>query len=223
MPTNRNKRTRSIKNPAIDPAEIYFLQYGTSEGGPPCEHLKVELFQRGRDGVKWKPAWEEVREEVMAAWIKKYPGTRCWAWWEIDAPRWERKFDAWFDGTKPEPRQRIGGTGTPSYEVLAYVPYFDKGIPESWVSKSEEDYYNGRSVDIHGNKTNQKWPPGSGYFKEGDFKGKAIDPNDPPVFESEAAFLERHGLLTASEKKWLDGHPEAMEPERIEFDGQEED
>lgn len=209
-----SRRTRSIKNPAIDPAEIYFLQYGTSEGGPPCEHLKVELFQRGRDGVKWKPAWEEVREEVMAAWIKKYPGTRCWAWWEIDAPRWERKFDAWFDGTKPEPRQRIGGTGTPDYEVLAYVPYFNKGIPESWVTKFDEEYYNGRRKDIHGN------PIGTEY-KEGHFKGKAIDPNDPPLYESETNYLLRHDLLSAQEKKYLASHPELMEPEKIVFDESE--
>lgn len=216
MPTNRTRRTRSIKNPAIDPAEIYILQYGSSEGGLPCEHLKLELFLRGMYVDKWKPIWEEVREEVMAAWIKNHPGTRCWAFWEFDAPRGERKFGAYFDGTKPEPRQRVGGTGTPNYEVLAYVPYFDRGIPESWVTKFDEEYYNGRRKDIHGN------PIGTEY-KEGHFKGKAIDPNDPPVFESEAAYLERHGLLTASEKKWLAGHPEAMEPERIEFDGQEED
>ncbi|MBL7203246.1 MAG: hypothetical protein ISS63_02785 [Desulfobacteraceae bacterium] len=216
MPTNRTKRTRNRVKSTIDPAEIFFLEYGTSTGGPPHEHLKVKLFMRGQDGAKWKPVWEEVREDIMDAWIKKHPGTRCWAWWEIDAPRWERKFGAWFDGTKPEPRQRIGGTGTPDYEVLNYVPYFDKGIPESWVDKWSEDYYNGRSVDIHGK------PIGTEY-KEGDFEGVAIDENDPPVYESEAVYLERHGLLTASEKKWLAGHPEAMEPERVEFDGQEED
>ena len=214
MPTNR--RMRSIKNPAIDPAEIYFLQYGTSEGGPPYEHLKVKLFQRGGDGVKWKPAWEKVREEVMAAWIKKHPGTRCWAWWEIDAPRWERKFNSWFDGTKPEPRQRIGGTGTEDYEALAYAPYFDKGIPTGWVSKFDEEYYNGRRKNIHGD-------PIATEHKEGDFKGKAIDPNDPPQFESEAAYLQRHNLLTDAEKKFIEKHPELLEPEEVSFDEDEDE
>jgi hypothetical protein len=44
---------------------------------------------------------------------------------------------------------------------------------------------------------------------------EAIDPEDPPTFESEAAYLERHGLLTKSEKQWLAEHPEALEPEVI--------
>ena len=32
--------------------------------------------------------------------------------------------------------------------------------------------------------------------------------------ESEAAYLDRHGLLTASEKKYLASHPELLEPEK---------
>lgn len=182
MPTNRTRRTRNIKKPAIDPAEIYFLQHGSSKNGPPHEHLKWDLFMRGTRGERWKPIWEEVREEVMATWIKKHPGTRPWAWWEIDA---------FFDGKLLEPRKRLGGIGTPDFETLNIVPTFDKGIPDGWVSKFDVEYYGP------------------------DFKGKAIDPEDPPVYESEAAYLERHGLLTASEKKWLAGHPKAMEPERI--------
>lgn len=196
----RKPRKSRIMKRAIDPAEIYFLQYGTTKGGPPYEHLKLELFLRGMHVDNWKPIWEEVREEVMAAWIKKHPGTRCWAWWEFDAPRWERKFGAYFDGTLPEPRRRIGGIGTPSHDVLAYVPYFDSGIPTSWVSKFQEEYYNGRAKDIHGNVIPSE-------YKDGDFKGVAIDENDPPVFESEAAYLDRHGLLTASEKTYIEKHP----------------
>ena len=44
------------------------------------------------------------------------------------------------------------------------------------------------------------------------------DKNDPPTFESEGAYLERHGLLTAPEKTFLKKHPALLEPERIEFD-----
>jgi hypothetical protein len=43
----------------------------------------------------------------------------------------------------------------------------------------------------------------------------AIDPNDPPVFESEATYLDRHGLLSAEEKKHLAKHPELLEPEVV--------
>ena len=207
MPRKRRK-PRVMKMP-IDPAEIFVLQHGTSGGGPPHEHLKIEFFMRKTDG--WRNVWEEVRKEVMAAWIKKSPGTRPWGWWEFDAPRWEKKFDAWYDGKKPKPRRRLGGIGTPEYEVLAYVPYFDKGLPMGWVTKFDEEYYNGRAKDIHGN------PIGLEHY-EGDFAGVAIDPDNPPQFESEAAYLERLGLLTPGEKKWLETHPEALEPETVEFE-----
>ena len=42
-----------------------------------------------------------------------------------------------------------------------------------------------------------------------------IDPEDPPTYESESAFLQRHGLLTEPEKKYLQRHPELMEPETV--------
>ncbi|MDH3358851.1 MAG: hypothetical protein OER59_08095 [Desulfobulbaceae bacterium] len=34
--------------------------------------------------------------------------------------------------------------------------------------------------------------------------------------EKQAAYLLRHDLLTDTEKAWLDGHKEALEPEKVE-------
>lgn len=42
-----------------------------------------------------------------------------------------------------------------------------------------------------------------------------LDETDPPVFESQAAYLLRYGLLTESEKTFLKKHPEILEPEKI--------
>jgi hypothetical protein len=36
-----------------------------------------------------------------------------------------------------------------------------------------------------------------------DFAGVAIDENDSPRYESQAAYLERHGLLTPAERRRL--------------------
>ena len=44
-----------------------------------------------------------------------------------------------------------------------------------------------------------------------------VSPGDPPAYESQAAFLERHNFLTAAEKKWLAQHPEALEHEKIDY------
>jgi len=212
MPTNRKRRTRKFI-PVVSDEVIKYLKCGE------CERGDFEIFLlTGPNGRKeLREIWESVKDEIMNTWIIEYSCTRPWAWWEYDAPRWERKFNAYFDGTKPEPRQRIGGTGTPNYEVLNYVPYFDKGIPENWVSEFDEEYYNGRRKDIHGNPIGTARRDGT-KRKEGDFEGKAIDPDDPPVFESETAYLDRHGLLTPAEKKYLALHPELLAPEKVIFD-----
>jgi hypothetical protein len=47
------------------------------------------------------------------------------------------------------------------------------------------------------------------------FKGIAIDPDDPPTFESEAGYLQRHGLLLPGEKHLLKRSD--FEPERVAF------
>ena len=44
------------------------------------------------------------------------------------------------------------------------------------------------------------------------------DTSDPPIFESEAAYLERHGLLTLTEKTYLKKHPRLLESEKVEYD-----
>jgi hypothetical protein len=69
-------------------------------------------------------------------------------------------------------------------------------------------YYSGTAVDIHGNPIGSRVP-------NNDFKGVAIDPDDPPLFESQAAYLKRLGLFLAGEARCLskeDYEPEAIDP-----------
>lgn len=198
-----------MKPTAIPPALRSYFETGAC-GNQTEDDGDIFLLQGSEK--REKAAWEDCREEIMDAWVKKYPATRPKAWWDFDSPRQpDRGSGAWFEGTLPEPRQRLSGTGTPRYEVLAYVPYFNNGIPAGWVSKFDEEYYNGRRKDIHGN------PIGTEY-KEGHFKGKAIDPDDPPTFESEAAYLQRHNLLSPQEIKYLAAHPELLQPEVLTYE-----
>jgi hypothetical protein len=94
---------------------------------------------------------------------------------------------------------------------LAYVPRLEYGLPTRWVTQFDVEYYNGRARDIHGEVIPTE-------YKDGDFKGAAIDPNDPPVYESQASYLKRNGLLTRSEKSYLKAHPELLQPEKIELE-----
>jgi hypothetical protein len=149
--------------------------------------------------------WRDLRDQLLPAFVKRHPGRRPRLWWNCDAPRqsWPGKY---YDGKFAEPRQRLGGIGTPKHEVLANVPAYDYGIPVHWVDDWEAAYYNGRALDVHAKRIGTE-------YRKGGFKGVPIDPNDPPIFESQAAYLGRHGLLLPGERKRLTA--EDFEPEAV--------
>jgi hypothetical protein len=189
MPTNRTKRTRKVKPSSIPDNLKFYFETGTTD---------AEIFMLTCSESKTLSEWERCRKESLADWLREHPCSRPWMWWKNDAPRWTRKFEGCiWDQQLPEPRRRVGGRGTPAYESLSYVPHFAFGIPTAWVQKSDIAYHKN--------------------LKDFDSKpAVAYDPNNAPSYEAQASYLERHGLLTPTEKKWLAGHPEALEPETVE-------
>jgi hypothetical protein len=125
--------------------------------------------------------WANHSERIVAAHVADHPGTRPTRWWQYEAV---------------EPRRRLGGIGTPASDVLAYVPTFSFGLPSIWISRWQVKYYSGIAVDVHGRPTGDRIPTNS-------FKGVAIDSNNPPTFESQAAYLTRHNLMLAGEERRL--------------------
>jgi len=190
---------------------VYFLIYGEiPEDDPEIDKfLAWEIKSHANIQCRF---WSEISARILKEFIKDHPCTRPWAWWQYDAPRWDRKFDASFDGALAEPRRRIGGTGDPAFQHLAVVPHFDFGIPSTFINEFQETYYNGRALDIHGAVIDTS-------YKDGDFQGKAIDSDDPPVYESQANYLKRHGLLTEFEKQHVKKHPALLKPEKILNEG----
>lgn len=83
----------------------------------------------------------------------------------------------WWQFEAPEPRRRLGGVGQAAHEVLNYVESYAYGLPTLWVDNE--------------------------YIGEPEQGLQPIDPGDPPRFESQAAYLARHGLLTEEEKRLL--------------------
>jgi hypothetical protein len=152
--------------------------------------------------------WAAHADRIVAEHVAAYPGTRPHRWWQRSAPRLPLGTfpGCYFDGKLPEPRQRLGGVGTPASDVLAYVPTFRYGLPWIWITHSQVMYYRGLAVDIHGAPIGDRYPTDR-------FKGVAIDPNDPPMFESQAAYLKRHGLLLAGEEWRL--QKSDFEPESV--------
>ncbi len=95
-----------------------------------------------------------------------------------------------------EPRRRLGGIGTPQFEVMAIWPHFPFGLPMEWVHQWAVELYTGRARNVHGEII---MPEFTGHA----FAGVAIDPRDPPRFESQAGYLSRHELLTPEERRRL--------------------
>jgi len=82
--------------------------------------------------------------------------------------------ERWWQFSAPEPRHRVGGVGTPSHERLAFVLHLYLGVPESWITCDALESYR--------------------------LGVPALDPTNPPMFESEAAYLARLDLLLPGER-----------------------
>jgi len=208
MATNRKRTPRSRRETDLNQAQIDWLNSVPYPGKKGSAYF-IAYCGGGASGIGkgecGKDLWDQHKAGILEEWTDAHPCTRPARWWEFDAQ--QEPVPGWpgFTGAQ---RQRLGGVGTPRHECLNVAPYFTSGLPDSWVLPFEEAYYNGRAKDIHGNLVATQ-------YKEGYFKGKAPDPLDPPKFESQAAYLERHGLLTAEERRHLNRHPELLEPEAV--------
>lgn len=214
MPKKRVESKRRNKKNIVAAWQWHLLCFGKlPEDTGEANCFEVMEFEHGGSGEEW----EACRAELLQQWIKERPGTRPWAWWHFDAPRWcDSRFEGLFyQGKIQKPRERLGGTGTPSFECLNSAPSIEWGVPDSWVEAQQADYYNGRCENIHGE------PIGTEY-EEGHFEGLPVDPDDPPVYETEASYLKRHGLLTEEEKRLdLDytGHVSVVDLAFLSTDG----
>ena len=116
------REKRKMRN-QIGDIDIYYLEHGTVEGGP--AHDDFELFLRTDE--EWEKIWQDQREKAMESWVREYPCTRCWAFWQYDAK---------------EPRARIGGKGqTPWDAGLAIAPSYSFGLPTTWISEFEMRHF----------------------------------------------------------------------------------
>jgi hypothetical protein len=177
-------RRAKVRREPLSPALRHWFE--TGEWSDPEADGFLEMLGLTHRGQRPALAawWHTVRSDLLRDWIAAHPGTRPHAWWTFDSP-------------EPQ-RRRLGGIGTPAHECLAYVPAFRFGIPATWVDRFSAEYYTGHARDIHGNRI------GTAYANRAEpFHGRAIDPQDPPRYESEATFLDRHGLLSAAERMAL--------------------
>jgi hypothetical protein len=179
-----------------------YLETGDRDGGAGFGFL---LWSFDDDAVA--ETWRTVGPDLTLEWAIRRPGLRPALWWRLTAPQVPiaNVKQAGPDDLAAQ-RRRLGGIGTPQYECLNVAPRFAFGIPSDWVSSFDEAYYRGIAVDIHGR-------PIAIEFRKADFRGVAPRADDPPIFESQATYLERFGLLFDGEKDRITAagwNPEAI-------------
>lgn len=155
---------------------------------PKLESWKKNYFLTGEipEGIwqfhRWNPLpnWKIFGQRLTAEWIQDHPGTRPFGWWEHSSPGL---------------RERVGGKGSPEFEVLNIEEEYIYGVPDAWVS----------ALSIY------CWP---------DLKEYAVDPEDPPAYESQASFLKKHNLLSNSEIERLSDKDFEPEKLNISYEGE---
>ena len=190
MGTKRTRIGRHIA-PTISETELFIL----SDGLLGQEENRLVKFALTPESLQ--ALWKENRDFILREYAEQRPGTRPQTWWDFDSPA--------------KVRNRLGGVGDPAHEHLAYVEHYVCGIPDLWITQDDVDMYNGRQKTIDGEPITCH-----GAWLEGHFKGRAIDLENPPRYESQAAFLKRLDLLLPGEEQRLseaDFEPEVILPE----------
>jgi hypothetical protein len=109
---------------------------------PDDSESKFEVFMLGDPGGDaLRELWGHARGEVLAGWVKDHPGTRPSVWWKCEAPRQPMgNFQgAYYDGRLPEGRKFVSGAGCPAWMVMAYVPWYELGLPVQWAGSDASD------------------------------------------------------------------------------------
>lgn len=111
---------------------LRYLRTGLYDAEAP-DGFAIFLLSHPDDREHLRAKWAEVRDDLMAAHVKAYPGTRPWAWWELDAPRPTTRpvrEPEWVFARRVDGRRQIGGSGQPMHEKYrAYLPRYTFGIP----------------------------------------------------------------------------------------------
>jgi len=136
MPTKRTRISRNLI-PDISPEFLAYLSDNLLGEKP--EKESFELLLLSCDDREIRKLWNQYGPEILELWIERRPGTRPQAWWTHDAPRMsaeEIERQGWagcyFAKHLPDPRRRLGGTGTAAHDVENLVPHFSPGIPDDW-------------------------------------------------------------------------------------------
>jgi len=188
MPRKKTS-VRKRKISIVPEWKLNYLLYGTNP-------LDNDVWEKSGqsynifDAFDWDSytVWIENKDQILPDWIKKHPGTRPCGWWDYEAPRQPKKNNGEdYDGYLPEDRK-----------ILEAPKCMVRGPYTRSLEEAESFFFGVADTD--------------------DYLYDLQESGEDPVIvvESQAAYLERFGLLTAAEKKKLSSKD--FEPETIKID-----
>jgi hypothetical protein len=183
-------RPRRVRNDAdIDELSWRFLCDATTPEDETADESKwLMLTLRFNETTVAEPPTGKQTSQLWEEF-----GPSIVAWWVEENPGTRPK--CWWKFTAPQPRRRLGGTGATKRDAVECEPFIDDyGLPpaDGWLLAGD-----------------LRWLP----YKE--CGHPAVDPRDPPTFESQAAYLTRLKLFEPGEENRLkpaDFVPEAIIP-----------
>ena len=132
---------------------------------------------------------------------------------ERGTPAWELRTSRFFDQGA---EIRRAWEQHREYLLAQWISQHPGTRPWAWWRFDDEIPEPRRRLGGIGQTMAERYPAVVAHFEKGlPASWVEINEDDPPTFLSEAAYLLQYGILTASEKKWLAGHPEAMKPEAV--------
>jgi hypothetical protein len=153
----------------------------TAESKPPAavadlsDEDKWALAAYFRTGTWPVPAWLQYRvtDAQLADWWRQVADKIVVS--HVEAFPGTRPF-GWWQWDAPERRRRLGGIGDAAHDVLAVARAYAFGVPAAFLSSRLAAQMSER------------------------FRGVPLDPADPPRYEAQATFLDRHGLFVEGER-----------------------
>jgi hypothetical protein len=175
-------RRRRDRQPEISPTQWALLTDQPPPEGNLHDSFEAWCFRWEHDGP---PPWGQKTGRQL--WVEH--GKAIVAEWIADHPG--TRPSCWWKYEAPGPRVRCGGIGTPSHERLANVERLHLGVPMDWITRGISETYVRLGSDLG-------VPP--------------LDPRNPPLYEAQATFLDRYGMLLPGERRRLSAADFKPEP-----------
>jgi hypothetical protein len=179
----------------IDPVSWRFLNDATTPGDE-AEHGWLLLTLEFND-LEYAIVQPPTGKRTSDLWAQY--GPEIISWWAKEQPG--TRPQTWWKFSAPEPRRRVGGVGSTKSEICGDPEYIAAyGLP---------------------NPANFVLPEDLAWLPWREHAGSAVDYDDPPKFESQAAYLSRLELLQPGENKRLtvsDFEPQAFAIEELRAD-----